>query len=109
MSVSTKRLTVIKTFSYYDQEYDLTVKEAEESSILDTINAHLIDINQSCGGHGVCTTCKIRVLEGLENLSSPTDYENEIYQERHFDKEERLACQCSVEGQFAKVRIVYST
>lgn len=109
MSVSTKRLTVIKTFSYYDQEHELTVKDAEEASILDTINAHNIAINQSCGGHGVCTTCKIKVLEGSENLSAKTDYENEVYQERHFDEDERLACQCSVEGAAVKVRIVYST
>jgi ferredoxin len=43
---------------------------------------------------GVCGTCYFRVLEGRENLSSPTQEEKDFIGEDN--DEERLACQCRI-------------
>lgn len=43
---------------------------------------------------GVCGTCVIEVLEGMENLSNPTQEEKDFLGEDTCD--ERLACQCKI-------------
>ena len=41
---------------------------------------------------GVCHSCKIKILEGIKNLSELTDPEKEA----GLEKNERLACQCKI-------------
>lgn len=43
---------------------------------------------------GVCGTCVIEVTEGQENLSTPTQEEEDFLGEGTTD--ERLACQCKI-------------
>lgn len=43
---------------------------------------------------GVCGTCIIEVKEGLENLSPPTQAEEDFFGEGVLD--ERMACQCKI-------------
>lgn len=49
---------------------------------------------------GVCGTCVIEVLEGIENLSPFTQEEMDFLGEQ--DKE-RLACQCRIKGGCVKL------
>jgi len=49
---------------------------------------------------GVCGTCVIEVLEGMENLSDFTQEEKDFLGEQ--DKE-RLACQCRIKGGCVKL------
>ncbi len=49
---------------------------------------------------GVCGTCVIEVLEGMENLSPFTQEEMDFLGEQ--DKE-RLACQCKLRGGCVKI------
>ncbi len=51
---------------------------------------------RNCGGYGQCATCIVEIAEGMENLSSKTDFE-----ERRLKKKPnnyRLACQTIVNG-----------
>lgn len=43
---------------------------------------------------GVCGTCVVEVLEGHENLSSPTQEEKDFLGDDAYN--ERLACQCTL-------------
>lgn len=52
---------------------------------------------------GVCGTCVIEVLEGKENLSAPTQEEEDFLGEGTCD--ERLACQCRIKQ--GKVKITF--
>lgn len=52
---------------------------------------------------GVCGTCVIEVKEGKENLSSPTQEEQDFLGEGTCD--ERLACQCKIKQ--GTVRITF--
>lgn len=50
---------------------------------------------------GVCGTCVIEVKEGQENLSKPTQEEEDFLGEGTCD--ERLACQCKIKGGEVKI------
>ncbi len=49
---------------------------------------------------GVCGTCVIEVLEGMENLSSFTQEERDFLGD---SDTERLACQCKIRGGCVKI------
>ncbi len=47
----------------------------------------------ACGGEGICGSCVIEIVSGMENLSPPTDHEKNFFGEIG---SERLACQCKI-------------
>ena len=51
---------------------------------------------------GICGTCKIKIIEGIENLSDLSNNEKEMT----LDKDIRLACQCSIKSGEVKFEIV---
>lgn len=56
----------------------------------------------ACSG-GICGTCIIEVLEGMENLSAPTQAEKDFIGEAGL-KRERMACQCSIRSGKVKIK-----
>lgn len=50
---------------------------------------------------GVCGTCVIEVIEGMENLSEFTQEEEDFLGEMD---NERLACQCKIIGELVKIK-----
>ena len=50
---------------------------------------------------GICGTCVIRVVEGGENLSDPTEEEKDFLGDGA--GEERLACQCTIKCGTVKI------
>jgi len=59
-------------------------------TILDVARRAGVPIANSCGGIGVCNRCRVRIVEGSENLTPPTHFER--------DPPARLACQAVVLG-----------
>ena len=68
------------------------------ATALHVIHGHFVDWMHSCGGKGRCTTCKMIVLSGMENISRPSDAEKRYRAEGALAQNERLACQVSVSG-----------
>ncbi len=63
-----------------------------------------LPLHHSCGGMGTCGTCRVVVREGLEQLPSPGEVEQEMIQDRGFSKIERLACQLEpIEGLIVEI------
>ena len=50
----------------------------------------------NCGGYGQCGTCIVEIVEGMENLSERTDFEQRKL--RRKPDSYRLACQTLVNG-----------
>ncbi|MFG3817853.1 2Fe-2S iron-sulfur cluster-binding protein [Limnothrix redekei LRLZ20PSL1] len=50
----------------------------------------------NCGGYGQCATCVVEIVEGIENLSDRTDFENRTLRKKPDNY--RLACQVLVNG-----------
>lgn len=51
-----------------------------------------------CGGHGMCTTCRIRIVDGVDNVSKPSKAEKKMAAERQWDSSIRLGCQVNLQG-----------
>lgn len=67
-------------------------------SILHHFQDNRLDWMHACGGKGRCTTCKVRILEGLENLEPLTPAEQKYRQLGALKNNERLCCQTRVRG-----------
>lgn len=70
----------------------------ENKNLLDIIHENYIDWMHACGGKGRCTTCKVQVLEGLNNFSKETQSELKYRRMKRLADNERLSCQCQIHG-----------
>ncbi len=60
----------------------------------------------ACGGRGKCSTCRVRILKGLENCKERTRRENKIATKLHFADDIRLACQTVVMGDITIQKLI---
>lgn len=67
-------------------------------TILNIIHENQIDWMHACGAKGRCTTCKLIVHAGLENLSPINDLEQKFADLDRLKSNERLACQATLRG-----------
>lgn len=78
----------------------------EDASLLDvSLQAGLPHFHQ-CRALARCTTCRVQVLEGRENLSPRSGAEAQIALERGWPEDTRLACQTQVRGNVTVARLV---
>lgn len=77
-------------------------------TILDVSIAHKIPHVRACGGHGRCTTCRVRICDSIQNVSARTPRELEVAGALRWDGFTRLACQTRVSGDVALERLVRS-
>ncbi len=70
----------------------------ENQSIMEILYRHGYEIDSACGGHGQCSSCKVMVLEGMENLYPPSFEEEEAIDEFGLSEKERLSCQAKLNG-----------
>ncbi len=78
------------------------------NSILDISIASQIPHLHECGGHGRCTTCRVRILEGMDNLNARSPTEQETSFARKWDPSIRLACQAFPKGDVKLQRLIWS-
>ncbi|WP_274474340.1 adenylate/guanylate cyclase domain-containing protein [Mangrovimonas aestuarii] len=81
----------------------------QEGTLLDCSIMNQIPHMHECGGNGFCTTCRVRVITGLEHLSPRTQKEQETAQLRKWDPSIRLACQSYINGDVAIQRLVWNS
>jgi adenylate cyclase len=59
-----------------------------------------------CGGTARCSTCRVMVVEGLENCQPRNNYEQALADRKGFEPNIRLACQTRVTGPVTVRRLV---
>jgi ferredoxin len=64
-----------------------------DETILDVARRAGVPLGNSCGGIGVCSRCKVKVVEGAASLTPITSMES-----TRVTDDERLACQAVVQG-----------
>ena len=69
-----------------------------DETVLDVARRAAVPLGNSCGGIGVCSRCKVRVVAGAGNLTPPTSVESRFAAARGFAEDERMACQAVVTG-----------
>lgn len=71
---------------------------APGATLIAAANRSGVPIGQSCGGEGACGWCRVRIVEGAENLEEPAKAEAQLIREKQFDADERAACQARIFG-----------
>lgn len=63
------------------------------TTVLDISRMHRIPHASVCGGRSRCSTCQVRVIEGLADLPPPSDIEAQVLRRVGAPANVRLACQ----------------
>ncbi len=80
----------------YDQAGELSAES--EETLLEVARKSSYPLIHECGGFARCSTCRIRVLKGAENLTPRTPEEQSMANRRGWEPNIRLACQARVLG-----------
>lgn len=65
-----------------------------------------VPIAHACGGHAKCTTCRVRVVSGLENVGERSEAEAVFAERLSLPDDVRLACQTRAQGAVTLRRLV---
>ena len=76
----------------------MEAEASEQETILQALLRRGVPQAHVCGGKARCSTCRLLVLEGLENCSPRQAKEQRIAERLHFPPNIRLACQTHVSG-----------
>ena len=84
----------------------LLVNCLKDSTILEATLAAGINHTHACGGQGKCSTCRVSVMDGIENCNPRNEAEQMIASKLNFPAEVRLACQTKISGNISIRRMV---
>ena len=76
--------------------FNKTIRAVSNLTVLDNIHENYMDWMHACGKKGNCTTCKMIVLKGDENLTPFSQPEERFIAIGRLKDHERLACQCKL-------------
>ena len=74
-------------------------------SVLDAALRHKVEIFHTCGGNCSCSTCRVIVLSGAENLSKMDSDEAQVLDSFDLKGPYRLGCQALVFGDTVEVEV----
>jgi len=77
----------------------------DENILLASLSAGIPHVH-ACGGKGRCSTCRVIVLDGMQNCVQPNEKEAKLAQKMGFTSNIRLACQTQVSGDLTVRRVV---
>ena len=86
---------------------DIKVEAQENETIYQASLRTPDPLTYACGGKGRCSTCRVRIMKGLENCTPRTESEQAIAKQMVFESDIRLACQTKATG-FVEVRRLVS-
>lgn len=84
----------------------VTVDCAQGETILEATLKQGIQHAHACGGKAKCSTCRIYIDKGLENVNPRNKKEQDLAKDLKFSPEIRLACQTTVCGPVKARRLV---
>lgn len=85
---------------------DFTLETEDEQTILQASLTAGIPHTHVCGGNARCSTCRISILEGLENCLPRNEKEQRLADRLQFLPNIRLACQTMIKGRVRVRRLV---
>ena len=74
----------------------VTLEVEKGCSILEAALEHRVPIYHTCGGNCSCSTCRVLVLKGAENLSVMEEGERQILDSFDLKAPYRLGCQALI-------------
>lgn len=83
-----------------------TVETVPMQTILEASHANEIPHVCECGGRARCSTCRVMIIDGMDNCLPRTSLEEKMAARKGFYPEIRLACQTRVVGDVTLKRLV---
>jgi len=77
----------------------------EGTSVLDAALSSGIPLYHTCGGNASCSTCRIVVIKGAENLSPVEEAEAQVLDSFDLKPPFRLGCQAAIQEGEVEVEI----
>lgn len=77
-----------------------------DETLLDASLKGGINHAHACGGHAFCSTCRVYIEEGLENLNERNEKEQDLADQLGLTPQVRLACQTTATGKVKMRRLV---
>jgi len=93
-----RRSGVLVRYQGHAPENHALLRVPANSSLLECLNAKGISHASVCGGRARCSTCRVRVDAGLENLPDPDSSERKLLKRIAAPPSIRLACQMKPRG-----------
>ena len=85
---------------------NIVVESNNDKTILESVTERGIPQVNACGAAGKCSTCRVWIMEGVENCEKRTELEEEMAVKLNFSPEIRLACQTKIKGDLKLRRLV---
>jgi adenylate cyclase len=85
---------------------DVAIPFDGQVNVLGALVEGAIPITHLCGGRARCSTCRIKVVEGLDGLSERTESEQAMADKLDFPADIRLACQTATSDSLKLRRLV---
>jgi adenylate cyclase len=85
-------------FKIFSQTDNKTVFASPDSTILEATLDAKINHTNVCGGNARCSTCRVYVMEGLNNCQPRNEKEKQLAEKLGFPQDIRLACQTRIRG-----------
>lgn len=89
---------------FYPEGKSIPIEPSQ--TILEALLAEDIPHTHACGGNAYCSTCRVMILDGIKNCTSPTPAEKSLANKLQFPVHIRLACQTKVTGDVQVRRLV---
>jgi ferredoxin len=74
------------------------VRVIHDSLVMDAVFQAALPLGQSCDGVALCGFCRVKVLDGIANLTPANGEESKILAAQHAGADERLACCARILG-----------
>ena len=74
------------------------VRVVLDTNLMDAVLQVGLPLGQSCDGVALCGFCRVRVVEGSDNLSTAGAEERKVMAAQHAGTDERLACCARING-----------
>jgi len=88
-------------------ENEMEIEEDDLSlSLLEISLKHNIPHMHVCGGHARCSTCRVIICQGLENMLPKNRAEQALADKKGLEENIRLACQARLKGPVSLRRLV---
>ena len=97
---------VKKSFLADVQPDDIAIDIGEEESILTASLRNNISHLSACGGTGKCSTCRVEIIDGLENCYPRNDLEQKLATKLNLPNNIRLGCQTKLRGDVKYKRLL---
>ncbi len=87
-------------------EEKIVSEEDTNKTVLEISLKNEIPHVYACGGHARCSTCRVLILEGMENILPRNELEFSLAQKKSLEENIRIACQTKIRGNVKLKRLV---